>query len=113
MYDFTGRTILTELVFIISKAEFIVSNETLAPHIAVAVNISVVCISNGNHFGRFTPYPNEMTNAYHVVYHPEIEKDLNNYKKLSNIYGFGSKLDISNISTDRVKKEIDVVLQIQ
>jgi ADP-heptose:LPS heptosyltransferase len=68
-------------------------------------------IYNGNHYGRFTPYPKEMASNYHVIYHPEIEKDLDNYKKLSNSYGFGSELDIHEISVDSVKNKIKEVLK--
>lgn len=102
LYDFTGKTSLVDLAFVISKARLLVSNETLAPHLAVAVGVPVVVIYNGNHFGRFTPYPKEMTDFYHTCYHPIIERDLENYQKLSNSYGYGSKLDINEISPQRV-----------
>jgi len=46
-----------------------------------------------------------------VIYHPEIEKNMGDYKKLSNSYGFGSSLNINEISFERVKNKIDGVLK--
>ena len=73
----------------------------------MAVDTPVISIYNGNQFGRFTPYPKEMADKYFPVYHPEIEKDLDNYKKLSNNYGWGSTLNINEISKERVFEIID------
>ena len=51
-----NMTTLPELVYIISRAEFIISNDTCATHIAAAVSRPSVCILGGGHFGRFLPY---------------------------------------------------------
>lgn len=51
-----GYTSLVELVSIISKAHFVIANETSAVHIAAAVDIPSICILGGGHFGRFVPY---------------------------------------------------------
>ena len=51
-----------------------------------------------------------MAPNYHVIYHPVIEKDIDNYKKLSNSYGYGSNLDINEISFESVKRKIDGTL---
>jgi len=95
---------------VINSAEIIISNETVAPHMAVALDKRVIVISNGNHFGRFTPYPKEITSNYFAVYHSEIEKNLDDYKKLSNTYGFISKLNINEITFEMVKVKIDELL---
>jgi len=115
--DFTnlvGKTSLVELIYVINNGNLMITNETSAPHLAVALEMTnIFVISNGNNFGRFTPYPREMTSNYHVVYHPEIEKDLDNYIKLSNSYGYGSDLDINEISVDTVLNRISEVLDTQ
>ena len=110
--NLVGKTSLVDLLYIIYNGDLMIANETSAPHLAVALEkINVFVLSNGNHYGRFTPYPREMTQNYHVICHPEIEKDLENYKKLSNSYGFGSELNINEISVERVKEKIDEVLK--
>ena len=109
--DLVGKTSLLELLHVIYNGNLMIANETSAPHFAVALEMTnVFVISNGNHYGRFTPYPKEVSENYHVIYHPEIEKDLDDYKKLSNNYGFGSDLDINEISFDMVKYKIDETL---
>ena len=110
--DMVGKTSLVDFLYIIYNGNLMLSNETSAPHFAVALEMTnIFVIYNGNHYGRFTPYPQEVSENYHVIYHPEIEKDLNNYKKLSNSYGYGSKLDINEISIDSVKNKIKGVLK--
>ena len=110
--DLVGKTNLIELLYVIYNGDLMISNETSAPHFAVALEMTnIFVISNGNHYGRFTPYPKDMAPNYHVIYHPMIEKDLDNYKKLSNSYGYGSKLDINEISFEMVKNKIDGVLR--
>ena len=109
--DLVGKTSLIELLHVIYNGNLMIANETSAPHFAVALEMTnTFVISNGNHYGRFTPYPKEVSDSYHVVYHPEIEKDLDDYKKLSNNYGHGSDLDINEISFEMVKNKIKEVL---
>ena len=50
-------TRLNELPVLLKCSRFVVSSETSAVHIAVAVNTPVICILGGAYFGRFLPYP--------------------------------------------------------
>lgn len=108
-FDFVGKTSLVELMYIISNAELMVSNETVAPHLAVALGKpnKVFVISNGNHFGRFTPYPKELTSHYYPIYHPKIEMNLDDFDMLVKNYGSGSRLDINEIGFELVKNKIE------
>ncbi len=109
--DLVGKTSLIELLHVIYNGNLMIANETSAPHFAVSLEMTnIFVISNGNHYGRFTPYPKDMAPNYHVIYHPVIEKDIDNYKKLSNSYGYGSNLDINEISFESVKRKIDETL---
>lgn len=110
VHGLVGKTTLAELCWIIKNATILLSNETSAPHLAVAMDVPVVVIYNGNHFGRFTPYPEEMTDKYTAVCHPEIEKNLENYQRLSNRPGYASDLDIKEISPERVIRALDARL---
>ncbi len=51
-----GKTNLIELMSIIQSAQFILSNETAASHIAVVTNTPSICLLGGGHYGRFQPY---------------------------------------------------------
>lgn len=107
--DLVGKTSLMELVIILSRAGLLVSNETSAPHFAVAMDIPTIVIYNGNHFGRFTPYPSDMINKYGVVCHPTIEQNPEAYKLLSNEYGYSSTLNVNDVEVQSVIDEINKI----
>ena len=48
--------------------------------------------------------------GYHPIYHPEIERNLEDFQGLCARFGKGSSLDIGAISAQRVIGEIDKVL---
>ena len=107
LLNLTGKTSLMELVSIISGAKLLVSNETSAPHIAIAVDTPTVVISNGNHYGRFTPYPASITKKYYCAYPQQIEANLDDVDLLCQKYGKGSRLPIQNVSSKSVIKLIE------
>jgi len=109
--NLVGKIKLIDLIKIINRSKLVISNETSVPHITVALNLPVVVISNGNHFGRFTPYPSEITDKYYAIYPPEIESNLKKFEQLVDLYGMGSRLDISKIEVDRVIKCVDLILK--
>jgi len=109
--DLVGKTSLVDFLYVINKGNLMISNETSAPHFAVALEMTnIFVISNGNHYGRFIPYPKEIWHGYHPIYHPYIKKDLDSYKRLSNSYGYGSNLNINDISLEQVITKIINVL---
>jgi len=55
--DLTSKTSTFELAAIISRAKFVISNDTAAVHIASALNVQCFAILGGGHYGRFLPYP--------------------------------------------------------
>lgn len=55
-----GKTRLTELAEWIAHASLLVTNDSSALHFAACSNTPTLCICNGRHYGRFTPYPNEL-----------------------------------------------------
>jgi ADP-heptose:LPS heptosyltransferase len=106
--DLVGKTSLVELLYVINGASLLLSNETSAPHMSVALGKNnIFVVSNGNHFGRFTPYPREITEEYHVVYPPAIENFTGLKEELIEQYGRrGSLLDINDITLESVKRKI-------
>jgi ADP-heptose:LPS heptosyltransferase len=109
--DLVGKTTLVDLLHIFSNSDLILTNETSAPHLAIALGKTrVFVIYSGIHYGRFTPYPKDVYDKYNVIYHPEIEKNLDNYKKISNSSGCGIGFNIDEISIKCVIDKIDIVL---
>jgi ADP-heptose:LPS heptosyltransferase len=59
--DRINKTSLPQLIELIGNSTLLISNETGATHIAVATQTPSVCILGGGHFGRFAPYPDDVT----------------------------------------------------
>lgn len=59
--NLVGETSLTDLIAIIANASLVVSNDSCAVHIAAAVSTPSICILGGGQYGRFMPYPSEMS----------------------------------------------------
>lgn len=74
--DLTGATRLPELLTILHRAEALVTVDTGSVHLAAAVGCRVLGIYNGSQYGRFSPYPLNLTNKVISIYPSEIEEDL-------------------------------------
>jgi ADP-heptose:LPS heptosyltransferase len=76
--DLTGATRLKELLTILHRAEALVTVDTGSVHLAAAVGCRILGIYNGSQYGRFSPYPVQMTNKVISIYPTEIAEDLIN-----------------------------------
>ncbi len=110
--DVTGKITLSELAKLISESVLLISNETCAVHIGVAVNKKVVCLSNVNHFGRFHPYPPEIYNDILYIYPEEIGEKINDFLCMCNEYGnvYSTQVNINTISITTVQEIVDRAL---
>lgn len=108
MINLIGKTDLISLIRIISQAELVLSNETGIVHLAVALDKKIVCVSNGNHLGRFSPYPEKMYSEIIYVYHHDIDPSLAYSNK--NEFQHGSSLDINEIEVNQVVKAVDKLI---
>lgn len=102
LYDFTGKTTLTELVKMVADSILVVSNDTGSIHIAAAVDTKFVCITDGNRRGRFYPYPAEIFKGGSYVY----PKEFRNYNKLKRNTGYC----INNINLEEVTNVVKNIL---
>ena len=77
IYDLCGKTTIEELFQIIKNSKLVIGNDSASVHIACLLDIPSICISGGNNFGRFVPYPNFLLkkNIPEVIYS---EKCFNN-----------------------------------
>jgi ADP-heptose:LPS heptosyltransferase len=97
VHNFCGKTLLPEYVNLIGNAVLVISNDTAAVHIAAACKVPFVCISNGNHLGRFSPYPKDIFPNCKTIYPPIIQRELGRRTALPEQYFFGSSLNIQDI----------------
>jgi ADP-heptose:LPS heptosyltransferase len=105
-----GTTTIVQTMELIQNASLVVSNDTSVAHIGAALNIPVVVISNGNHFGRFTEYPKEIYQHIYYAYPPEITSSKLSFSDLVKKYEYGSWLDINSIQVETVLQLINKAL---
>jgi ADP-heptose:LPS heptosyltransferase len=104
--DITGETTLLDLVALLNKAIFVISNETGAAHISTVLNTPTLVVSNGNDFGKFSPYPLKYNMQYSVIY-PFAINDKFSYDNYVEKYYNGSKLDICNVNAKHALVALD------
>lgn len=92
-----------EIISLIGNSSGLISNETSTVHLAVALNKKVICISNGNHYGRYHPYPNYSKAVYIYPDNFNVSKDLDCEGR--------TKRDINGISFEDVIKKINLVFR--
>ena len=100
-YDSTGKLNLIELIQIIAQAKLVITNDSSPFHIAVALDKKVICLSNGNNYGRFSPYPNQMYTNSSVIYPSEI-LTLSEEERLERFCKEVKNIDINEIEVELV-----------
>lgn len=106
-----GETTLVELLTLIGNSVLLISNETSAVHLAAGTKTSFICISNGNHFGRFNPYPKNIFRSSVTVYPDErFYKDEMRAEMIEQTK-YISEIDINTISVNEVIKRADGLLK--
>jgi ADP-heptose:LPS heptosyltransferase len=108
--DATLQTTLMQLAELVHNAELLISNDTSAVHIGVAVNANVICVSNGNTYGRFVPYPTQVYSRIITLFPEDIENEKLSDVQASEKYLHGSEYSISSVSTGQVKQAITTML---
>lgn len=108
--NYCGEGNLVYLVKLLSEARLAICNDSGTLHLAAALNIPSVCISNGNHYGRFTPYPKNWNKKLAFVYPPKFMEVFTLEDERMNAMKWGSKYSISSISTELVQTEIERLL---
>ncbi|MFN8770526.1 MAG: glycosyltransferase family 9 protein [Neisseriaceae bacterium] len=106
LINMVGKTSQIDLINILKYAKFVVSNETVVPHLCIALDTCVFVIYNGNNFKRFTPYPKHITNKYYAINHPKIDENPVWYTDISNKNNYTSKLKMEEISVEMVYNKI-------
>jgi len=107
--DLTGATGLPQLLTILRGAQWLVTVDTGSVHLAAAVGCNVTAIFNGSQYGRFAPYPRELTQIIHAIYPKEIAMDLQNPTIIRNKYTFTVDIPYDWVSTEQVIKTIKQV----
>lgn len=94
------KTSLLDITALIAKAPLVVSNDSSGAHIGATFNTPTIIISNGQHRGRFTPYPKKIAALTSTVYPEAIQNIDYEY------YYTQSPHSITSIHPNVVKKVI-------
>jgi ADP-heptose:LPS heptosyltransferase len=65
-----GTMTLTQVVYLMSKCEIGITNDSGGIHLLAALNKFGVAVSNCNSFGFFSPYPKQISDKVSFVYPP-------------------------------------------
>ena len=108
--NLTAKTSLLELSQLIAASYLLLTNETVAVHLAVATQSKAICIANGRHFGRFSPYPKNYKTKTRYIFPPEIEKIRADEDKTALKYCNSAGLNIDSIEMETVLEKVEQLL---
>jgi ADP-heptose:LPS heptosyltransferase len=103
-----GTASLSEFFHMLGDASLLISNETSGVHMAVALGIPTLCISNGNHYGRFNPYEQHGFVFVKTIF-PNQVLQKTEAERLK-LWKDGSILPISEIGVSEVWVEVERLL---
>ena len=109
--NLTAKTSLLELSQVIAESELLLTNETVAIHLAVATASKAICLANGRHFGRFSPYPQGYNTKVKYIFPPEIEKIRFDEGKTALKYCNSAGLNIETIEIETVLETVERILK--
>jgi len=109
--DLTGQLSLVELALLMSSAPFVVANDSMAGHLAVMLKVPVVIVGNGQHLGRFSPYPRKLAPFYSAVYPEYIAADVEAAIPRYYNRAVRSRRPIAGISVERVAAALSRLLR--
>lgn len=101
-----GTMKLSALTEVLATCHLVVSNESGTVHLARAVGVShIYCISNGNHYGRFNPYPVHNDGIEVSYFYPaevqSILKGKHEHISRDDLY-WGSRINIDSLEAEEV-----------
>lgn len=106
-----GKTSLIELCKLIGESRLLITNDSSAIHIAACMNTPAICIGNGRHYGRFTPYPEDKGHQLYFLF-PEIVEAMakTSPEKLKRITSHHAIAKVYDVSVERVVGVIHQIL---
>lgn len=96
-----AETSLLDMIALIAHASLLVSNDSVGAHVGATYGVPTVIISNGQHQGRFHPYPDSAASNTRTVYPVGMMKDGHG------CYDKAAPYPISSVSLEAVKEAVN------
>ncbi|MBA3665087.1 MAG: glycosyltransferase family 9 protein [Bacteroidetes bacterium] len=105
-----GKQNLVDLTKLVASCGLFISNDTGPYHIAMALKKKAVCISNGNNYQRFTPYPPELDRQSVTVLSDKVETLMMDAASIAISQSHLSQEKMSDIPVEKVFKAVKKLL---
>lgn len=96
-----GKLSLFQSMALIAGAEILISNESAPVHMAATTGTPTLCLSQGNHFSRWNPYPESIAPQIKTIYPEKFYPLTANFEKLKKELHDYSDIPIEEVSTNR------------
>jgi hypothetical protein len=108
-----GKVSLLELTRLMMLSRAVVSNDTMAAHLAVSCNRPTVIVANGVNYERFTDYDRAGISGVTTVYPDVFTRRRERHPLLAYRYTDALTADIASIRAERVMAGLDDLLRTQ
>jgi hypothetical protein len=102
-----GKTSLPETLAILKGAKCLLSVDTGSIHLAASVNCLSFGIFNGSQYGRFSPYPNSVSNKIISIYPASIANEISNNTIVNEKYEHIVSIDYNEVTALQVIEIIE------
>ena len=109
--DLTGNLSIPELIYVLTKADLLIANETGIVHIAASTQTPTVVISQGKSLVRWHPYPAETGSHITHLYPAYIEENRADLAGIAAEFNPESRFSMSEITVERVIQSISQLLK--
>lgn len=108
--DRTGKLSLTELIFILSKADLLIANETGIVHLAASTQTPTLVVSQGKSLVRWHPYPTAIAPYIQHLYPTYIEQRRADLVAIADEFNPESRFLMEEITVERVVRSVTRIL---
>lgn len=105
--DLTGKINLLQLAEYLSNARLLLCNDSGPYHLGAALNTPVICMSNGNHYRRFCPYPAHYGKRHLELFPPSLNVSSLSNTQITELQTQGSAIDINEIRVELVIAKLE------
>lgn len=105
--NLTGKLSIAELIYVLSKADLLIANETGVVHLAASTKTSTIVISQGKSLVRWHPYSAPLDKQIQHLYPDYVEQHREDLSAIAPSFNPESPCSITEITVDRVIRAVN------